>query len=394
MQKSRTRLCQCAAVMALLLLACSSGGTGGGANPPTGPPTGPSPGATGALQLSVQTRGDELDPDGYTLLIDGSERGTIGRSGSLFLADLSEGLHRVELSAIASNCRVTNLKNPSSVTLVSGQRLDLAFFVFCLAPDAGRIFFVRAGVVWSMSAIGGDERMLTAGTRLAVSTDGTRIAFTRGNTEDIWVANPDGTEATNLTNTPNVRETDPALSPDGGRIVYEATLEGAAEKDIFVMNADGSNVVNVTNDPDTSDGDPAWSPDGTQIVFRSARAPTPEGDLYIMNADGSGVTGLFTGDRLAVIPQWSPDGSRIVYAASTGTTFHIFVIGTDGSGKVQLTTGNWRSTEPTWSPDGRWITFASNQTGSFQVHVMRPDRSDNVQLTKTGGDQPNWGGAP
>ncbi len=354
----------------LLLSACSGGGTGGGAEP------------------------DQLDPDGYTFLLDGTERGTISRSGSLLLSGLSDGPHTVELSAIADNCRVTNLENPGEVRTTSAQRLDLEFIVFCLAPDAGRIFFVSQGTVWSMSAIGGDQRMVTAGTRLAVSTDGTRIAFTRGNTEDIWVANPDGTGATNLTNTPDVRETDPALSPDGARIVYEAALEVAAEKDVFIMNADGSGVINVTNDPDTSDGDPAWSPDGTQIVFRSGRDPTPGGDLYIMNADGSGVRGLFTGDPLAVIPQWSPDGGSIVYAASVGTSFDVFVIRTDGSGKQRLTAGPGTSTEPTWSPDGRWITFARGSALTFRIYAMRPDGSDVVQITRTQSDQPNWGAAP
>ena len=37
---------------------------------------------------------------------------------------------------------------------------------------------------------------------------------------DIWVMNPDGSDPTNLTNTPELNEMLPAWSPDGTRIAY------------------------------------------------------------------------------------------------------------------------------------------------------------------------------
>ena len=46
-----------------------------------------------------------------------------------------------------------------------------------------------------------------------------------------------------------------------GNIVY------VKDGDIWVMNADGTNQTNLTNTPDINERDPAWSPDGTKIAF-------------------------------------------------------------------------------------------------------------------------------
>ncbi len=53
------------------------------------------------------------------------------------------------------------------------------------------------------------------------------------------------------------------------RIVYESlrNANGRANWEIFIVNADGSNVTNLTNTPDVDEHYPHASPDGTKILF-------------------------------------------------------------------------------------------------------------------------------
>ena len=334
--------------------------------------------------MTVQTLGDQPDTDGYLVRVDGTERGSLDQAGELVVASLSGGRHTVELTEIATNCRVTNSSNPGTVSVVAGATVDYPLLVFCLAEPVGRIFFVRGGSIYSMTGIGGDERPLGAnGFRLGVSADGRWITFNSPD-DDIWVASSNGSGLRNVTQTPGVQEIDPDLSPDGRRLAYAMAPDPAntqGPKDIFVANRDGSNPINLTNTPETGDVDPDWSPDGTQIAFRSA------GDLFIMNADGSGVRALNTG-TFSTDPQWSPDGRWIAYV--TPGPPDVWIIGADGSGRMRLT-NDGQSSVPTWSPDGRWIAFAGRRGSAFfRVHVMRPDGSDVVPLTIDRSDEPAW----
>lgn len=72
---------------------------------------------------------------------------------------------------------------------------------------------------------------------------------------EIWVVNADGSNLTNLTNTPSA-ETWASWSPDGEQIAYQL---GPNIGDIYIMNADGSGQTNLTDHP-ASDTAPAFSP--------------------------------------------------------------------------------------------------------------------------------------
>ena len=108
---------------------------------------------------------------------------------------------------------------------------------------------------------------------------------------DIYVlpanAEPGTVPPRNLTNHPAVDE-DPAVSPDGSRIIFvrkEADTNGNGQVgdgdvgNIYVMNRDGSGARAVTNT--NLDSSPAWSPDGQWVVFTRALDPTENnGNLY------------------------------------------------------------------------------------------------------------------
>jgi Tol biopolymer transport system component len=106
---------------------------------------------------------------------------------------------------------------------------------------------------------------------------------------DIYAMNANGSEQTNLTNTP-FDEGYAAWSPDGTEIAY---TQINTDPEIFVMNADGSNQRDLSNDPATQDFDPAWSPDGTKIAFARA-TESSDFDIWVMDADGTHQTQLTT----------------------------------------------------------------------------------------------------
>src|SRR5207253_1629404 len=69
-------------------------------------PTGPT---TGSLTVTTATSGatGDLDPDGYTVTLDGATSRSIGDNGTTTFSGLAPGSHTVVLSGMAANCSVS-----------------------------------------------------------------------------------------------------------------------------------------------------------------------------------------------------------------------------------------------------------------------------------------------
>jgi len=109
-------------------------------------------------------------------------------------------------------------------------------------------------------------------------------------------------DGSNLVLLPNSgRDTQPAWSPDASQIAFMRTVNGAY--DILVADADGSNRTNLTQSPQ-SDWSPTWSPDGSTIMWSRSKDFSSFADLFTMLADGSNVTRLTHTDK---IDEYEPD---------------------------------------------------------------------------------------
>lgn len=90
---------------------------------------------TGSAMVTAATTGSSSDPDGYSVTLDGLDRGALAINGELTVAGLASGDHVVGLSGIAANCQAAG-ENPRAITVTAGSIVTAAFLLTCTTPPA------------------------------------------------------------------------------------------------------------------------------------------------------------------------------------------------------------------------------------------------------------------
>ncbi|MGZ8398194.1 MAG: hypothetical protein ACXWWN_04070 [Gemmatimonadales bacterium] len=87
----------------------------------------------GSVSVSAATTGESPDADGYTISLDGADRGVLGVDASVTLSGLVPGTHLVGLGGLAANCRIQgdNLRN---VTVGPGTNPNVTYNIGCSPP--------------------------------------------------------------------------------------------------------------------------------------------------------------------------------------------------------------------------------------------------------------------
>ena len=201
---------------------------------------------------------------------------------------------------------------------------------------------------------------------------------------DLFAINSDGSGLV------KVREDarDGAWSPDGSRIVYAAMSAG--QLDVYVMNADGSNARQLTATPDM-DYQPLWSPDGRRIVFMSI--PTGAGkrhDIHIMDADGSNRKTLTQTPSEELGLSWSPDSKHIAFGSNRDGNWEVYTMEATGGEARRLTNDPGADTGPAYSPDGRTVAFTSDRGGARRIWRVGSDGTDAAVLVSQAGASVAW----
>lgn len=165
------------------------------------------------------------------------------------------------------------------------------------SPDGKKIVFTREysdseenwqEEVWIMNSDGSGQAQIKPlnGGGPYFTQEGKLVfhSIFNSNSEEICIANIDGTNIIKLTNN-RAKDLHPEVSADGKKIVFMSNRDGNFE--IYVMDIDGSNQKRLTNN-DIDDWNPSWSPDGSKIIFQSSDENRKK-HIYIMNNDGSSI---------------------------------------------------------------------------------------------------------
>ena len=107
--------------------------------------------------------------------------------------------------------------------------------------------------------------------------------------------------------------------------------------------------------------DPRISPDGRRIVYErranDIMTDSTRSNLWVVNVDGSGHRPLVSGAVQVSSARWSPDGDRLAYFQADDNGTHIMLRWMDGGDTARIATVHESPDALTWSPDGRWLAF-------------------------------------
>jgi Tol biopolymer transport system component len=215
----------------------------------------------------------------------------------------------------------------------------------------------------------GEGRRLVAhgATQPAYSPDGGRIAFLRGR---LWVARADG-RAAHPVSPSGWSMGQQRWSPGGTRIAFVRNFRSSGGAALYTVKPDGTGLTRLVKTPlgmSLSSG--AWSPNGKAIVYDQASVGRP---LVRIVRAGT----ITTLARPAFESTWSRRG-LIAYgtSASTGDRSEVCIKRPDPQGTPRcIGLADADVSDPTWSPTGRrlMIMYTPQGQGEAEIWTVRPD---------------------
>jgi hypothetical protein len=168
--------------------------------------------------------------------------------------------------------------------------------------------------------------------------------------DDIYRADPNGANLTNLTQTGAVRERRPRLDPGVTVAVYER-IDTGSKGHIWLFQslnsqaqvtsgAEGSGTLPGTPYVVGGDADPVFSPDAQSIAFRRLTGTGNDGlgtwDLLTVKTDGTSPAVIATGPVYRGAPDWGTQGIVSTEIDAAAGTAQLVIVQSDGSGRRVL----------------------------------------------------------
>jgi TolB protein len=235
----------------------------------------------------------------------------------------------------------------------SEQHLRSRLFIYDLHDGSSHLIFT-ADSIWEAPNWSPDGKYLIANSgggiyKLVLKQDGTA--------EPQRLAVPANFQCNN----------DKAISPDGRKIAFSATVPPHKGSQVFLADADGSNVKLVASDsPSYFHG---WSPDNKTLAFVAQRNGSGQYDIYGMPADGGAEKQLTSNIHHDDGPDYSPDGKWIYINSDRSGKEAIWRFPTDGAGandtKAEMVVSDGlEDWFPHISPDGMKMVYIGYPAGT------------------------------
>jgi Tol biopolymer transport system component len=209
---------------------------------------------------------------------------------------------------------------------------------------------------------------------LALSRDGTKLAFSRGgNDSDIWRFDLRDPSKSGRFAASTLWDGDPAYSPDGRRVAFASNRNGGHE--LWVADADGDNAVPITHFNGPIAGTPRWSLDGKLIAFDGR--PGGNSDVFVVPSGGGAVRQLTSTPGEDARPAWSTDGRSIYFCSDRSGRPEIWRMDADGSHPARITHNGGLAVLA--APDGNGLFY--KREGDGPIYRIRDDGTGDEPLT-------------
>ncbi|MFN2531934.1 MAG: protein kinase [Pyrinomonadaceae bacterium] len=181
----------------------------------------------------------------------------------------------------------------------------------------------------------------------------------------IWIINSDGSNPRQLTVDDGV-DTNPAVTPDGRRIVFASHRAGAWG--IWRAEMDAGNSALLASGGTTTF--PVCSPDGQWVFFRRLGSAGPPRIWRVPFAGGEAIE---LSDKHAYYPAVSPDGNWVAFFSPSETKIRLLVIPSTGGEPVKTfdvtpeTDYLIFSEIVRWTADGHYLTYTKNQGDTSNI---------------------------
>lgn len=242
-----------------------------------------------------------------------------------------------------------------------------------IAPDARTIVFELLGDIYTLDAAGGAAKLLLGGmpfeSQPAYSPDGSKIAFLsdRSGSENLWIANADGSSPTPLTRDEDDRTfASPAWSPDGQYVYVSRSVPSYGIFEIWMYHVRGGSGVQIT---------------------RANAAPGAAGTQLHQHADMHMAAPVdVRPNAMGAAP--SPDGKYLYYAQKLGgfeynaelPMWSIARRDLRNNSDEVIVTAPGSAMRPVISPDGNHLAYAARHEGQTGLRLRNLDSGEDKWL--------------